>query len=159
MNFYLFIPMLTGCINGYNSSLVNGWNFHIRRMASDVSDVTPDRITDSPSMAAPISQSTWKDARYSLFIVRIEVKSLPVVLGMITSAQIIGSLLVRRNIGANPCPLTCLVLQGPPFGSLLFRLVRSTGDSGRGSYLYAWWCGITSVCINGRRIYCSATAW
>lgn len=24
LNFYLFIPLLTGCINGYNSSIVNG---------------------------------------------------------------------------------------------------------------------------------------
>jgi hypothetical protein len=30
LNFYLFIPLLTGCINGYNSCLVNGRNFHIR---------------------------------------------------------------------------------------------------------------------------------
>jgi hypothetical protein len=127
--------------------------------ASDVSDVVPDRLADSPSMAAPVSQSTWKDARYSLFIVRIEVKSSPVV-GMISSAQIIGSLLVRRNIdGANLGPLTCLVLQGPPFGYLFFRPDRSTAESGRGSYLDAWWCSITSGCVNGRRIYCSTTAW
>jgi hypothetical protein len=30
LNLYLFIPLLTGCINGYNSSLVNGSNIYIR---------------------------------------------------------------------------------------------------------------------------------
>jgi hypothetical protein len=29
LNFYLFIPLLTGCINGYNSSLVNGSDIYI----------------------------------------------------------------------------------------------------------------------------------
>lgn len=70
LNFYLFIPLLTGCINGYNSSLVNGRKFQHLLNAFGVSDETPNRIADSPSMAAAISQSTWKDARYLVSIRR-----------------------------------------------------------------------------------------
>ena len=34
LNFYLLFPLITGCINGYNSSLVNGMALHICWMTS-----------------------------------------------------------------------------------------------------------------------------
>ena len=65
--------------------------------AFDVSDMTPHRIADSPSMAAALSQSTRNDARYLHSSCTLKAKNLLAV-GLITSAQILGSLLVRRNI-------------------------------------------------------------
>lgn len=41
LNLYLILPLLTACINGYDSSLVNGKNYHMCWMPSTCPDGDP----------------------------------------------------------------------------------------------------------------------
>ena len=41
LNFYLLLPMLTACINGYDSTIVNGRNSRMRWMPSTCPDGGP----------------------------------------------------------------------------------------------------------------------
>lgn len=41
LNLYLLLPMLTACINGYDSTIVNGRNCHMRWMPSTCPDGDP----------------------------------------------------------------------------------------------------------------------
>ena len=110
-------------------------------------------------MAAAISRSTWKDTGYSYsFTMRNLAKSSSII-GIITSAQVIGSLAVRFNIDlCRVGRLMCYFYKGSSYGSLLLGPVRSKGDSGTGSCFDARWRGITSDHINSRLIRCSTSA-
>ena len=117
------------------------------------------RAADPASMAKPVRLSTWRDTRYSPFVVRRKETGL-VVVGIITSAQMIGSLAVRHTSLSRFQSLTYLIfliLPGSSFRSILLRQVRSTGYSGCWGCLDAGWCGIASGRVNGRSIYWSTS--
>jgi hypothetical protein len=118
------------------------------------------RTADHASMEKKVQPSTWRDPRYFRLFVRRRETGL-VAVGIITAAQMIGSLAVRHTLLSLFRSLTYLILSilsGSSFCTILLGHVRSTGHYGCWSSLDARWCNITSSRINGRPFYWSTSA-